>query len=64
MKPCYLCEEWYVPTAEELEAFDSWDPANWICPGCEEALAMLDRALKEIDEFVYEYEEEDYGHPF
>jgi len=62
MQKCYLCGEWFSPTQEQWDAWTEGDPI--ICPACEEALAMLDRALKEIDEFVYEYEEEDYGHPF
>jgi len=64
MQLCYLCREWYSPTAEVLAEYAKagydWDPANWLCPGCEEAL----KAIKaDYDRHYYE-DEEDYEHPF
>lgn len=61
---CYLCEEWFSPTERDYEAWVranyDWDPANWLCPGCEEALKAIRR---DLDEACYE-DEEDYEYPF
>lgn len=66
MELCYLCREWYSPTAEVLaeyaEAGYDWDHVNWICPGCEEALAaeVYEENMAEWDD----KDEENYEHPF
>lgn len=61
---CYLCKEWFSPLKRDYEAWVranyDWDPANWLCPGCEEALTA--EALKRFPS--YEDEEENCEHPF